>query len=211
MEEGALYAYGVIEHESIELQTDGVDGADHVYTVDHPPLSAVVSDVDAVEPEQSEENVRAHNEVLQQILQYDGGRAVVPMQFGMAFRDVTILTNLLEEANQSFTRALNEVDGAVELGLKVLTPPGVTGVDEAKIQESVAERFDGLARATSRGDQFSDLLVVNRSYLVEHDERDAFNRAVGEFQEAHEDLLVQYTGPWPPYNFVNIEIGVRQQ
>lgn len=210
MDASALYAYGVIERESIEFEIDGVSGANRAYTVDQPPLSAVVSDIDTVEPEQSDENARAHNEVLQQVLQYDGGRAVVPMQFGMAFRDASILTNLLDETSAAFTRALEEVDGTVELGLKVLAPPG-TEVDRRRIREDVTERFDDLAAAATEGDQFSDLLVANRSFLVERDGREAFDRAVGEFQEAHEDLLVQYTGPWPPYNFVDIEIGARQR
>lgn len=210
-EESALYAYGVIEREDVELTVDGVDGAEVAYTVDHPPLSAVVTDVDTVEPDRTEENTRAHNEVLQEVLEYDGGRAVVPMQFGMAFRNRDVLENLLERAEPAFTTALEEVDGRVELGLKVLTPPDATGdVDEAAVRAAVAERFDDLAVATSRGDRFSDLLVVNRSFLVERDDREAFDRGVGAFQEAHGELLVQYTGPWPPYSFVEIEIGAQQ-
>lgn len=212
MEESAVYAYGVIEHESIEFQTDGVDSANRAYTVDHPPLSAVVTDIQTVEPEQSAENTRIHNEVLQQVLQYDGGRTVVPMQFGMAFRDANILENLLEETRPAFTRAIEEVDGKVELGLKVLTPPSRrTIVDRESVRKDVSEWFDDLAVATTSGSMFSDLLVVNRSFLVDRDEREAFDRAVGGFQEEYQNLLVQYTGPWPPYSFVEIEIGAQRQ
>lgn len=58
---------------------------------------------------------------------------------------------------------------------------------------------------------FSELLVVNRSFLVERDEREAFDQAVGDFQEEYEGLIVHYTGPWPPYNFVDIKIGAQRQ
>lgn len=210
MEGSPIYVYGVIEQEDIEFETDGVNGADTAYTVSHPPVSAVVSDIDTVEPAQSEENVRAHNEVLQDVLHYDGGRTIVPMQFGMAFKDTAMLSNLLEEAGPEFARTLREVDGKVELGLKVITPADVN-VDESAIRAEVADRFDDLAVATERGDQFSDRLVVNRSFLVDRDDQEAFNQAVGGFEEANEDLLVQYTGPWPPYNFVDIQIGAKQQ
>ncbi len=209
MEGSQLYVYGVTDTDGIVFEADGVNGADSIYTVDQPPVSAVVSDIDTVEPEQSEENMRAHNEVLQSVLEYEGGRAVVPMQFGMAFKDAGTLKNVLAEATPTFTQALSEVDGKVELGVKVLTPTEGT-VDAEAIRTEASERFDEIAVATERGNQFSDRLVVNRSFLIERGDQEAFNEAVGEFEEDHEDLLVQYTGPWPPYNFVEIEIGVRQ-
>lgn len=210
MDGSALYVYGVVDNEVFELDVQGVGDADRVYTVESPPLSAVVSDAPSVEPEESEANLRAHNEVLQELLHYDGGRTVVPMQFGMAFRDRETLENLLGEANSAFTRALDEVDGKVELGLKILAPPEGT-VDAAEIREEAAGRFDDIAAAAERGDQFSDRLVLNRSYLVDRENQEAFNEAVGEFEAEHDELLVQYTGPWPPYNFVDIHIGAKQR
>jgi len=204
-----VYAYGILEQEDIAFEIDGVNGADRAYTVDSSSLSAVVTDIETVDPEQSEDNVRAHNEVLQQILQYDGGRTVVPMQFGMAFKNTQHLQTLLEDARLAFTQALEEVDGKVELGLKVLAPTGQ--LDNEQIQTEIDERFTELAAATTTGDSFSDRLIANRSFLVDRDNRESFNRAVGEFQEAHEDVLVQYTGPWPPYSFVDIEIGAIQR
>lgn len=209
MEGSQLYVYGVTDTDGIVFEADGVNGADSIYTVDQPPISAVVSDIDTVEPEQSEENMRAHNEVLQSVLEYDGGRTVVPMQFGMAFKDQGTLKNVLAEATSTFTQALSEVDGKVELGVKVLTPSEGT-VDTEAIRKEASERFDEIAVATERGNQFSDRLVVNRSFLIRREDQEAFNEAVGEFEAEHEDLLVQYTGPWPPYNFVEIEIGARQ-
>ena len=210
MEESSLYVYGVTEQTALEFDADGVNGASRIYTVDSPPLSAVVSDVDTVEPEESEENLRLHNDVLQQVLEYEGGQTIVPMQFGMAFTDLGTLKNVLGEANEAFVRALDEVDGTVELGLKVVKPSD-DSVDASAIRQHAAELFDDIAKATERGAQFSDRLVVNRSYLIDRSDQETFNEAVGEFQETHEDLLVQYTGPWPPYNFVDIQIGATHQ
>lgn len=209
MEGSPLYVYGVIEREDLAFETTGVAGADRVYTVDQSDVSAVVSDIDTVEPDQSDENVRAHNDVLQETLEHGGGRTVVPMQFGMAFKDEATLTNLLKGAKATFTRALDEVEGKVELGLKVITGDGAD-VDAMEIQQEAAERFDPIAAATERGGQFSDRLVLNRSYLIERADQEAFNEAVGQFEEDYPDLLVQYTGPWPPYNFVDIQIGAKQ-
>ena len=272
----ALYAYGVVEQEDIEFETSGVDGAGRAYTVDYRTLSALVTDVDTLEPEQTDENARAHDEVLQQLLEYDGGRTVVPMRFGMVFKDEGTLKNVLRETRPAFRRALRDLDGTIELGLKVLTAedadaetaddpvgeatqatteteaitetqattdgggrdtdgpdgggsdgsgpdgggsdgsgPGGggsdgSGPDQEAVREEVAERFDALAKSTSDGELFSDRLLVNRSFLVDRDDREAFDEAVGEFQEEHDDLLVQYTGPWAPYNFVDIEVGAQR-
>lgn len=209
MGDTALYAYGVIEREDVEFETDGVNGAERAYTVGYQTLSALVTDIDTVEPEQSDENTRAHDEVLQQLLQYDGGRTVVPMQYGMAFKNARTLKSVLREARPAFTRALREVENDVELGLKVLTEEDAE-VDEEAIREEVTERFDERAISVTSDDLFSDRLIVNRSFLIDRDERDTFDRAVGEFEDDHEELLVQYTGPWAPYNFVDIEIGAQR-
>lgn len=210
MEGSPLYVYGVVEQEDIEFETEGVNGADRIYTVDSPPVSAVVSDIDTVEPERSEGNIRTHNEALQDVLNYDGGRTVVPMQFGMAFKDTATLKNVLQEGTPIFTQTLQEIENKVELGLKVITSSNAE-VNGAAIRKDTAERFEELATATERGERFSDRLVLNRSFLVDRDRQEAFNEAVGEFQEKNEELLVHYTGPWPPYNFVDIHIGAQQR
>jgi len=51
--------------------------------------------------------------------------------------------------------------------------------------------------------------VANRSYLVEQDQRGAFDDAVETLETAYEDVLVEYTGPWAPYNFVDIWVGAE--
>lgn len=209
MADTALYAYGVIEEEDLEFDTEGVNGADRAYTVDHRTLSALVTDIDTVEPERTDENTRAHDEVLQQLLEHDGGRTVVPMQFGMAFNDARTLKSVLREARPAFRRALRDVEGTVELGLKVLVEENAT-VDREAIREEVADRFDDHSLGAVENDLFSDRLVVNRSYLVDREDREAFDTAVGEFEDDHDELLVQYTGPWAPYNFVDIEIGAQR-
>lgn len=209
MGETALYAYGVIEREDVEFETDGVNGAERAYTVGYQTLSALVTEIDTVEPEQSDENTRAHDQVLQQLLQYDDGRTVVPMQYGMAFKNARTLKSVLREARPAFTRALREVEDNVELGLKVLTEEDAD-VDEEAIRDEVTERFDERAISVTSDDLFSDRLIVNRSFLIERDDRDEFDRAVGEFEDDHDELLVQYTGPWAPYNFVDIEIGAQR-
>ena len=203
------YVYGVTDEPLEPFEADGVAGATEVYAIEYRSLVAIVSDVDTLEPEESEENVRAHNEVLQTVATRDGGRTVVPMQFGMVFEGERPLKNVLRNSRVAFTGALRGVEGHVEMGLKVVAPENGS-VDEEAIREAVREELETLADGVDRGERFSERLVLNRSYLVAHGEREAFDSAVGRLEERFGNVTFQYSGPWAPYSFVEIEIGVAQ-
>ena len=204
-----LYVYGIVESAEIDMEVEGVGGADRATTVDFRNLSAVVSDIDTTDPERTDDNVRAHDEVLRRLLEEEG-LTVVPMSFGMAFKDARTLKNVLRSARHAFTKALNDVDGTVELGIKVITRPDVE-VDREAIRGAVDELFEPVSINSTDNGEFSDRLVVNNSYLVDREEREPFGEAVDELEERFgDDVIVQYTGPWAPYNFVDIHVGAEQ-
>lgn len=204
-----LYAYGVVESEEFELDVEGVAGATTAYPVSHGPLAAVVTDIDTMDPDLSDENARAHDDVLQTVLTADGGRTVVPMQFGSVFKNARALKNVLRGGRRAFTKSLREIDGLLEFGVKLVAEEDAS-LDAEEIRTSAGERLVAASVQETENDLFSDRLVMNRSYLVERDERLAFDEAVDEITDEYGDVLtVQYTGPWPPYNFVDIEIGAQ--
>lgn len=206
-----VYAYGVIEAEDLDLTVDGVGGADRAYTVDYRGLSAVVSDIDTTDPERTDADVERHNGVLQTVLEHDGGRTVVPMGFGMAFESTRTLKGVMRGARRALRKALNDIEGTLELGVK-LVAAGDAGVNREAVREDVADRLAEVAVDATDDDLFSDRLVLNRSYLVDRDDREAFDTAIDDVEAAYgDDLHVQYTGPWAPYNFVDIRIGAEAQ
>ncbi|WP_224270100.1 GvpL/GvpF family gas vesicle protein [Haloprofundus salinisoli] len=201
-----LYAYGVTNDGSFEVDLTGVDNATPVYTVDYRRYSAIVSDIETMEPEQTDENARLHDDVLQTLIE---DRTVVPMRFGMTFKNGRALKGVLRGGQRAFRRALMNVDGKVELGVKLVTEEGVD-VDREAVRKDVTERLGEVSDERAENDLFSDRLVVNDSYLVAHEDREAFNEVMGDLTEAYEgELKVQYTGPWAPYNFVDIEIEAQ--
>ena len=202
------YTYGVIEQAPLDLDVTGVDGAP-LDTVDYRSLSAVVSEIETMEPERTDENATTHDEVLRAVLQSDGGRTVVPMRFGMVFKTENALKNVLRNGRVAFRRSLNDLDGMVELGVKLVTKDEAA-VDRPAVVEDVATRLRAVADTEAGNDLYSDRLVFNRSYLVDRDGQSAFDDAVSEIRDAYGDSLhVQYNGPWAPYNFVDIEIGAE--
>ncbi|MWG36017.1 GvpL/GvpF family gas vesicle protein [Halomarina oriensis] len=203
-----LYAYGVTEDGGdLAVDETGVDGADDIYTVSHGPLAAIVSDIEELDPERSDENVRAHDDVLRAVL-VDAERTVVPMQFGMVFEGKRPLKNILRTGRPTFSRSLNDIEGTYELGVKLVADEGAR-VDRAAVEADVDDRLSEVSVGTVENDLFSDRLVFNRSYLVKRDEREAFDEAIDDIEAAHSDLTLQYTGPWAPYNFVDIAIEAQ--
>ncbi|WP_254525373.1 GvpL/GvpF family gas vesicle protein [Natrinema caseinilyticum] len=203
------YVYGVVESDDIEFETEAVAGAERVYTVSHRRLGAVVSDIDTTDPAETDEDAQIHDEVLREIMAHDGGTTIVPMQFGMAFEGDRELKNVLRGARPAFRRAMNDIEGTVELGLKLVREEGAD-VDRDAVEAEVADVFGTIAAQSVENDLFSDRLVLNRSYLVDEDDREAFDEAVAEFEDDHDELLVQYTGPFAPYSFVDVEIGAKR-
>lgn len=203
------YVYGVVESDTVEFETDAVAGADRVYTISHRRLGAVVSDIDTTDPEETDEDAQIHDEVLREIMEYDGGTTIVPMQFGMAFESDRALKNVLRGARPAFRRAMSDIEGKIELGLKLVREEDAD-VDRETIEADVADRLEPIAAQSVENDLFSDRLVLNRSYLVAEDEREAFDDAIADFEDDHDELMVQYTGPFAPYSFVDVKIGAKQ-
>lgn len=203
-----VYVYGVTDTTPYTASVDGVEDATEVRTVEHGPLGAVVSDIETMEPPETDENARAHDEVLRRVMTDDDGRTVVPMQFGMVFESERELKNILRNGRVVFTRSLNEVDGAFELGVKVVAPDETAEWSDAR--EAIGEELTAVSESESEGDRFSDRLVLNRSYLVERADRSAFDDAIERIRDDHDSLTVQYSGPYAPYNFVDIHIGAER-
>ncbi len=64
----------------------------------------------------------------------------------------------------------------------------------------------------SRSDRpIGDRMIMNTAFLVERSCERAFDEAVREISRKYEDLLTfKYSGPWPPYNFVNIKLKLER-
>jgi hypothetical protein len=78
----------------------------------------------------------------------------------------------------------------------------VSEVHEALKQVSVASRSNKV---------IGDRMILNAAFLVDRKDEKAFDDAVKEIGRRYEDLLTfKYTGPWPPYNFVNIKLKLEK-
>ena len=55
-------------------------------------------------------------------------------------------------------------------------------------------------------------MILNAAFLVERDKAAEFDAKVQEIARKYEGTLrFLYTGPWPPYNFVNIRLKLEHE
>jgi hypothetical protein len=53
-------------------------------------------------------------------------------------------------------------------------------------------------------------MILNAAFLVSRDREGDFDARVKEIGVRYEHLQFKYTGPWPPYNFVNIRLKLER-
>ena len=67
------------------------------------------------------------------------------------------------------------------------------------------------AIASRSNKPIGDRMILNAAYLVERNREGEFDEAVKSLSRKYEDVLsFKYTGPWPPYNFVNIKLKLER-
>jgi hypothetical protein len=77
----------------------------------------------------------------------------------------------------------------------------------------VAEIFSALGAVSvaSRANKpIGDKMILNAAFLVSRDREPDFDAKVKEIDAKYENLMFKYTGPWPPYNFVNIRLKLER-
>ena len=68
-----------------------------------------------------------------------------------------------------------------------------------------------VAVASRANKPIGDRMLMNAAFLVERSMEQAFDDRVKEASRKYEDLLsFKYSGPWPPYNFVNIKLKLER-
>jgi hypothetical protein len=84
---------------------------------------------------------------------------------------------------------------------------------QARSEQYVADIFAQLrdVSVAARGNKpIGDKMIMNAAFLVSRDKETAFDAKVKEVGALYDKLNFRYTGPWPPYNFVNIRLKLER-
>jgi Gas vesicle synthesis protein GvpL/GvpF len=84
---------------------------------------------------------------------------------------------------------------------------------EARSERYVVEIFEalrGVAVASRSNKPIGDKMIMNAAFLVSREGEAAFDARVKALGALYDKLTFKYTGPWPPYNFVNIRLKLER-
>ena len=90
-------------------------------------------------------------------------------------------------------------------------------IDKALAERSISyvreiyESLRGVCVASRDNQPIGDKMIMNAAFLVERHREAEFDNAVNKVAKKHgQRLKFKYTGPWPPYNFVNIRLKLER-
>lgn len=84
---------------------------------------------------------------------------------------------------------------------------------QQRSEELVNDIFNtlGSVSVASRANKpIGEKMILNAAFLVARDSEPDFDAKVKEIDARYENLKFKYTGPWPPYNFVNIRLKLER-
>ena len=75
----------------------------------------------------------------------------------------------------------------------------------------IHEFLKSVAVASRSNKPIGDRMILNAAFLVERAHERSFDERVKDVSRRYEEMLTfKYTGPWPPYNFVNIKLKLEK-
>jgi hypothetical protein len=74
----------------------------------------------------------------------------------------------------------------------------------------ILERLRDVSVASRINRPIGDKMIMNAAFLISRDQETAFDMRVKAIATEHDKLTFKYTGPWPPYNFVNIRLKLER-
>ncbi len=123
----------------------------------------------------------------------------------------------IENENEEIRRLKEEISSA-QSGATYFARMQLGRVVESALQTKadgyVTEIYEALrdAAVASRSNKpIGDKMIMNAAFLVDRDKTKLFDEKVSEIARKYEHKLsFLYTGPWPPYNFVNIRLKLER-
>ncbi|MCC4769479.1 hypothetical protein FXV91_04490 [Methanosarcina sp. DH2] len=206
------YVYCIIkaQEEQDSFGNIGFQGKE-VYTIKYKEFSPVVSDVPFKKYElENEEEVKTHTYVVNEVMKR---HSVIPVAYGMIFKNKKLVDISMRSGYKAMRKSIKIVDNRVELGVKVILPQDFDG-DLQKAEQCKSEFLTDLKQiAFDSKDMslFSKRLIMNTSFLVEKDKIEAFSDEIERLETKYDSFKIQYSGPWSPYNFVDIHILSKQR
>ncbi|HVZ23776.1 MAG TPA: GvpL/GvpF family gas vesicle protein [Vicinamibacterales bacterium] len=74
---------------------------------------------------------------------------------------------------------------------------------------SILNELRDVSVASRINKPIGDKMIMNAAFLISRSQEAAFDRKIKDIAGRLDQLTFKYTGPWPPYNFVNIRLKLE--
>jgi Gas vesicle synthesis protein GvpL/GvpF len=75
---------------------------------------------------------------------------------------------------------------------------------------AILDQLRDVSVASRINKPIGDKMIMNAAFLISRDQESAFDSRVKAIAGQFDKLTFKYTGPWPPYNFVNIRLKLER-
>lgn len=201
----ALNLFGVAYHEAHDASPP-VDGTRLVIVRE---LAAICGESEYATLEPTPERVEHYTAIVRD---FSTRGPVLPAPIGVVFKSADAVERWLELHYVTMSDALSFVENRVVARVHIWRPGAPedreTGSDLAAV---AAESLRVVRRAAVttvplRAEKITGI-VLSAAFLVEQELWDDFGRAVTEQAATAPNLRFEVTGPWPPYDFVQMQLG----
>jgi hypothetical protein len=138
------------------------------------------------------------------------------LEFGLkVLWDRDVIVREIESEDEDVRRLKNEITAArgSTYFARMHYGRSIEAALQARSERYVAEIFAQLRDvcvASRANKPIGDRMIMNAAFLVSRDKEVAFDAKVKEIGAVYDKLNFRYTGPWPPYNFVNIRLKLER-
>jgi hypothetical protein len=212
-----IYVYAITDTLPRGLRSDGGFGGRPMRALEYGTLAGVFSPDPPHDLPPTEETLWHHEHVVEDLMRRG---TVLPLRFGSTLPGVADLRELLRLRGDEFTAALDAVRGRVEMGVRATTPvaalpfPDQQGTGQAYLASKLARRrvaaeladeinreVEPLSRASTCKLLGDPQPMFAGAYLVDRDDVAGFRECCERARDAHPDVELTCTGPWPPFSF----------
>ena len=199
----ALLLYGVVELEGGNSEPLTPDTS----VVAFRDVGAVVAGSEYKRLTPGLTDVEAHREIVDSICTR---RSFLPAPVGVVFRSADGLVRWLELHYVTLRDGLTFVEGRFGARVHLSLRDGklADDVDVSAVAAEAFRHFRSHAAASAAIRTPDATRHASAAFLVERERWDVFVDMVKEEARHHPSLRFEHTGPWPPYDFVNMQFGI---
>lgn len=199
--ESGLYLYGVVRAGGWRVWR--APGEDAVQRVRYRDLAALVRPAPFELPTLDREVLLVHQRTVEQAMRRD---SILPAPAGVVFRGRRPLVRFMEDQYIALDEGLAFVEDHWELRLHVM--PAGQGEPAPELVDVAGQLFAELRRTVRAAIPFprSGRRLLSAAFLVDRGSWVHFVERAHDLGGRHPELMVDVTGPWPPYDFVKMVI-----